>query len=83
MGTGEVKVNFDARPPIYLERKPSYVLTVASQSQPGRKHFIVVWPDDSPMGCRAECSCDGWQYNRKCWHVDEVVAKNWVVRIHN
>ena len=69
-------IHVSGKPPIYLERRPSYVLTVASESEPGRTHYVVVWSDGT------ECSCSGWQFNKKCWHTDEIAQGNWVNRIY-
>jgi len=44
------------------------VFTAPSTSRPGTSHFVVVFPDERGI----TCTCEGWRYNRHCWHTDEV-----------
>jgi len=44
------------------------VFSAPSTSRPGTSHFVVVYPDERGI----TCTCEGWRYNRHCWHMEAV-----------
>lgn len=44
------------------------VFSAPSTSRPGVSHFVVVYPDERGI----TCTCEGWRFNRHCWHMDSV-----------
>ena len=48
------------------------VWQVASESRPGKYHYVVhveAQPDGLPT---LRCSCEGWQTHQRCWHVKQI-----------
>jgi hypothetical protein len=70
------KVNFGATgeaPPDESQRLTRLgenltVFSAPSKSRPNTFHFVIVYPDHRGI----TCTCEGWRYNRRCWHVEQV-----------
>lgn len=41
--------------------------TYCSRSSPNKRYTVLVDKNDVPQFC----NCPGWQYNRKCWHMEK------------
>lgn len=42
------------------------VFSAPSTSRPGWYHYVFVYNDERGI----QCTCEGWRYNGKCWHLD-------------
>jgi len=38
-----------------------------SESRPGLYHYVMIFDN----GNGTQCSCEGWQHQKHCWHVVE------------
>lgn len=41
-----------------------------SKSNPKKKYETVLWNNQE-----LTCDCRGWIFNRKCWHIEEVMSQ--------